>query len=152
MEDSEANKIKTINKNLIHKPKKINLQPIVKKSNDELVKIPDYLQEMINKREEKSRVMSSKSRNESNKEIFDSNKKSKKWEKAVNNKNGNLIQNINDIQKQAKILEEEANMREKILQGNGGFENNVELGQKVSNLLIDSIQAKINILKKMNEI
>ena len=152
LEDSEANKIKTINKNLIHKPKKINLQPIVKKSNDELVKIPDYLQEMINKREEKSRVMSSKSRNESNKEIFDSNKKSKKWEKAVNNKNGNLIQNINDIQKQAKILEEEANMREKILQGNGGFENNVELGQKVSNLLIDSIQAKINILKKMNEI
>ena len=107
---------------------------------------------MINKREEKSRVISSKSREESNDEIFDSTKKSKKWEKAVNNKNGNLIQNINVIQQQAKILEEEANKREKILKGNGGFENNVELGQKVSNLLIDSIQAKINILKKMNEI
>ena len=152
IDESEANKIETINKNLIRKPKKINLQPIAKKSVDGPVKIPDYLQEMINKREEKSRVISSKSREESNDEIFDSTKKSKKWEKAVNNKNGNLIQNINVIQQQAKILEEEANKREKILKGNGGFENNVELGQKVSNLLIDSIQAKINILKKMNEI
>ena len=31
----------------------------------------------------------------------------------------------------------------------GGIENNPELGKKVSNLIIDSIEAKINMLKNM---
>ena len=153
LEEEEANKIETINQNLIHKPKKINLQPIITREKIKpLDKKPDYLQEIINKNKIKSRAMSSKSRNETNEEIFDSNQKSKKWEKIVNNKKGSLIENITDVQQQAKILEEKANMNEKIIQVNGGFGNNVELGQKVSDLLIDSIQAKINVLKKMNEI
>ena len=153
LDESEINKIETINQNLIHKPKKVNLQPInLRQKTEPLDKKPDYLQEMISKREEKNkRNKSSKSGEESNEELFDSIKQAKKWEKAVNDKNGTLIENIHDIQQKAKYLEEEANMKEKIIKVNGGFENNVELGQKVSNLLIDSIQAKINILKKMNE-
>ena len=155
LDESEINKVEAaINQNLIHKPKKVNLQPLYTfKKTEPLDKKPDYLQEMISKREEKNkRIKSSKSKEESDDEIFESNKKSKKWQKAVNNKNGTLIENINDVQLKANLLEKEANMKEKILQVKGGFENNVELGQKVSNLLIDSIQAKINILKKMNEI
>ena len=154
LDESEINKVEAINQNLIHKPKKVNLQPIYTfKKTEPLDKKPDYLQEMISKREEKNkRIKSSKSKGDSDEEIFESNKKSKKWEKAVNNKNGTLIENINDVQLKANLLEKEANMKEKILQVKGGFENNIELGQKVSNMLIDSIHAKINILKKMNEI
>ena len=42
-------------------------------------------------------------------------------------------------------------MREKILNLNGGIENNPELGQKVSSLLIDSIEAKLSILNKITQ-
>ena len=40
-------------------------------------------------------------------------------------------------------------MQEKILNLSGGIENNPELGQKVSSLLIDSIEAKLSILNNI---
>ena len=152
LEENEADKKEeAINQNLIRKPKKINLQPITRTSTQIPEKKPDYLQEIINKKEEKKRVMSSMER-DSNYEIDDINKKSKKWEKEINNKGGSLIENINNVQEKAKIIDQEADLKEKLLHVNGGIENNPELGRKVSNLLIDSIQAKINILKKMNQV
>ena len=152
LEENEADKKEeAINQNLIRKPKKINLQPITRTSTQIPEKKPDYLQEIINKKEEKKRVMSSIER-DSNYEIDDINKKSKKWEKEINNKGGSLIENINNVQEKAKIIDQEADLKEKLLHVNGGIENNPELGRKVSNLLIDSIQAKINILKKMNQV
>ncbi len=153
LEENEADKKEeAINQNLIRKPKKINLQPITRTSTQIPEKKPDYLQEIINKKEEKKRVMSSMERENSNYEIDDINKKSKKWEKEINNKSGSLIENINNVQEKAKIIDQEADLKEKLLHVNGGIENNPELGRKVSNLLIDSIQAKINILKKMNQV
>ena len=153
LEENEADKKEeAINQNLIRKPKKINLQPITRTSTQIPEKKPDYLQEIINKKEERKRVMSSKERENSNYEIDDINKKSKKWEKEINNKSGSLIENINNVQEKAKIIDQEADLKEKLLHVNGGIENNPELGRKVSNLLIDSIQAKINILKKMNQV
>ena len=153
LEENEADKKEeAINQNLIRKPKKINLQPITRTSTQIPEKKPDYLQEIINKKEEKKRVMSSKERENSNYEIDNINKKSKKWEKEINNKGGSLIENINNVQEKAKIIDQEADLKEKLLHVNGGIENNPELGRKVSNLLIDSIQAKINILKKMNQV
>ena len=153
LEENEADKKEeAINQNLIRKPKKINLQPITRTSTQIPEKKPDYLQEIINKKEERKRVMSSKERENSNYEIDDINKKSKKWEKEINNKGGSLIENINNVQEKAKIIDQEADLKEKLLHVNGGIENNPELGRKVSNLLIDSIQAKINILKKMNQV
>ena len=73
--------------------------------------------------------------------------KSAKWDKVINDKSGNMIENINLVKMRAANLEKETAMNEKILKLNGGLENNPELGQKVSNLLIDSIEAKLSILK-----
>ena len=42
--------------------------------------------------------------------------------------------------------------KEKKLKLNGGIENNPELGKEVSNLIIDSISAKLSILNKFSEI
>ena len=153
VEENDNDKIDIINKNLIHKPKKINLMPITRMSTEITNKKPDYLKEIITKREQKNkqRAMSSKVKNNNNDEMLDINKKSKKWEKAIN-KDGNLIDNINEIQEKAQIIEQQADMKEKLLQLSGGVENNPELGRKVSSLLIDSIEAKINILKKMNNV
>ena len=152
LEDVEAEKKEVISQNLIQKPKKINLQPITHTSTHIPEKKPDYLKEIINKREEKMRALSSKERDNSDYEEEHINKKAKKWEKEINNKNGNLIDNISNVQQKAKIIDQEADAKERLLKINGGIENNPELGKKVTNLLIDSIQAKINILKKMNQV
>ena len=76
----------------------------------------------------------------------------KQWEKVINNNNGTLIENINSIKQKANFLEKDAEMKERLLKLNGGVESNPELGKKVSNLLIDSIEAKLSILKKIGKV
>ena len=78
-------------------------------------------------------------------------KKSKEWEKELNN-SGNIINNINVVNEKVGIIEREVEQKEKLLELNGGIENNPKLGKEVGNLLLDSIEAKINLLKKMNKV
>ena len=112
-------------------------------------KKPDYLKEIISNRGKRNSNKSSNERENKSTDMFVSQKKAEKWEKEINKK-GNIIDNINDVQIKAKNIEKEADLKEKELQLRGGIENNPELGRKVSSLLIDSIEAKINILKKIN--
>jgi len=42
-------------------------------------------------------------------------------------------------------------MKEQIIKINGGMKNNPEIGQKLSNLIINSIEAKLSILNKFKE-
>ena len=151
IEDSSIDKLEEMNKNLIKKPKKVNLSPISRTKSLIPEKRPDYLREIINKKKEKNRSMSqSEIRNEGEEEL-NAKKNKKKWEEAINNDKGNLIQNIYSIKEKANNLEKKAEMNEKLLHLNGGIENNPELGKKVSSLLIDSIEAKLSILKKVND-
>ena len=74
-----------------------------------------------------------------------------KWIKALNNNEGNVFENINMIKEQAKVLDDEVKMKEQIIKLNGGMKNNPEIGQKLSNLIINSIEAKLSILNKFKE-
>ena len=139
-----------MSQNLVHKPKKVNLLPITRTSVNLPDKKIDYLKEIINKKQEKERAMSSKVRNDSNNQILSIKKKSKKWEREINNKNWNVIDNLNNVKEKVEVIDQEADQKEKLLQLSGGIENNPELGRQVGSLLLDSIEAKINILKKMN--
>ena len=139
-----------LSQNLVHKPKKVNLLPITRTSVNLPDKKIDYLKEIINKKQEKERAMSSKVRNDSNNQILSINKKSKKWEREINNKKWNVIDNLNNVKEKVEVIDQEADQKEKLLQLSGGIENNPELGRQVGSLLLDSIEAKINILKKMN--
>jgi hypothetical protein len=139
-----------LNQNLVHKPKKVNLLPITRTSVNLPDKKIDYLKEIINKKQEKERAMSSKVRNDSNNQILSINKKSKKWEREINNKKWNVIDNLNNVKEKVEVIDQEADQKEKLLKLSGGIENNPELGRQVGSLLLDSIEAKINILKKMN--
>ncbi len=147
--NDENVKTDVINQNLIHKPKKINLSPVVRVTTEVPEKKPDYLKEIISQRGKRNSNKSSNERENKSIDMFVSQKKAEKWEKEINKK-GNIIDNINDVQIKAKNIEKEADLKEKELQLRGGIENNPELGRKVSSLLIDSIEAKINILKKIN--
>ena len=137
--------------NYIKKPKKINLLPITRTTTEIPVKKPDYLREIINKKN-RIRSNSSKGRENYEDEFMGINKKAEKWEKVMNNKEVNLLENINNVQSKVDSLEQQAEEKEKLLKLKGGIENNPELGKQVSSLLIDSIEAKLNMIKKMNEV
>ena len=132
-----------INNNLIKKPKKICLVTIPRTSSVVKEKKVDYLREIIAEKEKK-RVKSSEKGDEDNIKI-----KEEKWEKAINNNKGTFMQNINDVKDKVNSLEKEAEMQEKLLKLNGGVGNNPKIGKKVSNLLIDSIEAKLKILNQL---
>ena len=151
LEEDPNDKVDDIlSQNLVHKPKKVNLLPITRTSVNLPDKKIDYLKEIINKKQEKERAMSSKVRNDSNSQILSIKKKQKKWEREINNKNWNVIDNLNNVKEKVVVIDQEADQKEKLLQLSGGIENNPELGRQVGSLLLDSIEAKINILKKMN--
>ena len=141
----KLNKSDTINDTLIRRPKKIKVSSSFEtKEHKPVEKKIDYLREMAIKREEKEK----KKNNISNNISLQKNNR-QKWDKIINHFNGNIIENVNNIKQQADFLEKEAFMKEKILNLNGGIENNPELGKKVSSLLIDSIEAKLSILTKI---
>lgn len=71
--------------------------------------------------------------------------------KMINNDKYSLIENVEQIKIQANMLEQQVKMKEKYLQLNGGAEKNPELGEKVSNMLIDAIKAKLTILDSINK-
>jgi hypothetical protein len=128
LEEDPNDKVDDIlSQNLVHKPKKVNLLPITRTSVNLPDKKIDYLKEIINKKQEKERAMSSKNREDSNSQILSIKKKSKKWEKEINNKNWNIIDNLNNIKEKVEVIDQEADQKEKLLKLSGGIENNPEL-------------------------
>ncbi len=61
------------------------------------------------------------------------------------------MENVEQIKIKANMLEEQAKMKEKFLQLNGGAEKNPELGENVSNMLIDALKAKLTILESISK-
>ena len=103
----------------------------------------DYLSELRNEKEKRNALSREKSENEELKAI--------KWEKALNSNKGNIIENINIVKEKAKVLDDDIKNKEKVLKLNGGVKNHPEIGDKISNLIIDSIEAKLSILNKFND-
>ena len=143
----EANKESNNNKNLnkVKKEIKLNNSLSPKRSKQKLFPLHpksktriDYLTEMITKKEKKKSLSNEKDLNE------DFNKE--KWNKEINDKNGNVIENIDYIKQQAKLIDNKVKQKEQYLKLTGGVENNPEVGNEMSELIIDSIGAKLTIL------
>jgi len=69
----------------------------------------------------------------------------------INNDKFSLLENVEQIKIKANMLEQQAKMKEKFLQYNGGAEKNPEIGEDVSNMLIDAIKAKLTILESISK-
>ena len=123
------------NNSLSHKRSKKRLFPLHPKPN---IKI-DYLTEMIAQKEKKKAISTEK-------DLKEENFNKEKWNKEVNNKNGSVTENINYIKEQTKIIDDKVKQKEQYLKLAGGVENNPEIGQEMSELIIDSIGAKLSIL------
>ena len=143
----DLNNSMTLQNHLVKKPKKINFSASY--SNKERT-IPDkkidYLKEIAEQRkqntEEKSRDRESEPRNE-NRQV--------QWNKKINSKSGDIIENIYNVKKEADILEKKAEREQELLKYSGGIESNPELGKKMTGYLINSIEAKLSILNKIYE-
>jgi hypothetical protein len=137
----------TLQNHLVKKPKKINFSSSY--SNKERT-IPDkkidYLKEIAEQRrqstQEKSGDRESEPRNEN---------RHAQWNKKINSKNGDIIENIYNVKKEADILEKKAEREQELLKYSGGIESNPELGKKMTGYLISSIEAKLSILNKIYE-
>ena len=143
----EANKESNNNKNLnkVKKEIKLNNSLSPKRSKQKLFPLHpksktriDYLTEMITKKEKKKSLSNEKDLNE------DFNKE--KQIKEINYKNGNVIENIDYIKQQAKLIDNKVKQKGQYLKLTGGVENNPEVGNEMSELIIDSIGAKLTIL------
>ena len=112
----------------------------------------DYLPEVkkdIQKKEENDKIYNSEN-NEVNEEENYVKVSSKKWDNLINrNKDSSLIDNINKARNRIQDLEFQALQNEKLLKSQDDINKSAILNKKVSNLIIDSIQAKITLLKQM---
>lgn len=68
----------------------------------------------------------------------------------INNNKYSLLENVEQIKMKANLLEQQAKMKERLLHLNGGTQKNPEIGEDVSNMLIDAIKAKLTILENIS--
>ena len=149
--NSSENEI-SIEKTLIRKPKQYKLSMSMEKTPKKQlpnIKI-DYLKEII---ENKKTKENNSKNNSSNNLLTEGNyakNSAKKWDKLIN-KNGNksLVDNINNAKNKIEQLELQTAQSNKLLSLQNTDSNNIELNQKVSNLIIDSIEAKLSLLNQM---
>ena len=65
-------------------------------------------------------------------------------------RNENIIDTITMVKAQTENIENKVQQKKQILKLNGGYLNNPKLGDEVGDLLIESIQNKLNIMSKLN--
>ena len=141
----------SIEKSLIKKPKDYRLSASVEKTPNKLPSIKiDYLKEMIKEKENKENAKL----NSSNNLLTEGNYakiSAKKWEKLINKKNGNnsIVDNINSAKNKIELLQLKAIQSEKLLNAQDPNSKDPELNKKVTNLIIDSIEAKLSLLNQM---
>ena len=137
--DNELNNLVEFDiKSMLQKKKKKILKPI-KILHPKPDKPIDYLTQMIlNKEKNKS--------NGENKE----NKEQKNKLNIENEENGNIIDTIKMVKAHSENIDNKVQQKKQMLKLNGGYLNNPKLGDEVGDLLIESIQAKLNIMNKLN--
>jgi len=132
-------------KSILQKKKKKILKPlrILHPKPDKPI---DYLTQMIL---EKEKNKLNKEKSEENLDIkinLDNNKKFSRNEQ----RNENIIDEISMVKAQTENIENKVQQKKQILKLNGGYLNNPKLGDEVGDLLIESIQNKLNIMSKLN--
>ena len=76
-------------------------------------------------------------------------KKMKEWKEMLDNGGKNTYNNVERIKMQAAVLNDKANNINQRLKQESNYTKKDELSQEVSNLYINSIQAKLQILNKL---
>ena len=76
----------------------------------------------------------------------------KKIKVNINNsetQTGNIIEELNIIKGQTDVLDNEVKQKKEFIKLNGGYEQNPLLGDELGDMLIESIQAKLNVISQL---
>ena len=143
----------SIERTLVKRPKNYKMALSMERSSKNFPnnKI-DYLQEIIKEKENKENMQKANSLKVLLNEENFAKSSEKKWNKKINNnkdKNISIVDNINDVKNKINLLELKAKQNGQLLQVQEPTCNDVELNKKVSNLIIDSIEAKLSLLNQM---
>ena len=142
----ELDKNEIINKNLIRKPIKINFVNSYFLNNNLQNQKSDNNINYFKKKYNNIYIDEKKSFS------IDIKNNRKKWDDLLlKRKNNSLLNNIDFIRRKADMIDKEADKNEKLLHFYGGIATNPKLGKKISNLYIESIQAKLSILSQINK-
>ena len=155
----ELNKSEIINQKLVHKPTKIKFKNSSVSTEDINIPKKDKSLEPEKKFLSESKIYKDnedKINKDNNLLSIDTSKKKsinklEKWNNLINEKRNSLISNIETVKNKAENIDKEFDRNEKILKLSGGIASNPQLGKKISNLILDSIQAKLSILNKINK-
>ena len=133
-------------KSLLQKKKKKILKPI-RILHPKPEKPIDYLTQMIIEKE--------KNKNKSMQEYTEDSVDIKpSIEKKIISRNEkreeNIIDTLKMVKAQTESIDNKVQQKKQILKLNGGYLNNPKLGDEVGDLLIESIQTKLNIMNKLN--
>ena len=63
----------------------------------------------------------------------------------------NIYQKIQLVQDQAQNVDNKVKMKQQEMKMKGGYIRNIKIGDEIGDMLIQSIEAKINIMNKLNE-
>ena len=133
-------------KSILQKKKKKILKPI-RILHPKPDKPIDYLTQMIIEKEKNK----NKSMQEKTEDSIDIKPNiDKKIVSRNEKKQENLIDTIKMVKAQTESIDNKVQQKKQILKLNGGYLNNPKLGDEVGDLLIESIQTKLNIMNKLN--
>ena len=135
-------------KSILSKKKKKLLKPI-RVLHPKPEKPIDYLTQMIVEKEKnKNKNKAFQEKTEDSYEIKTNleNKKSRNDKKEDNN----IIDTLSMVKAQTENIDNKVQQKKQILKLNGGYLNNPQLGDEVGDLLIESIQTKLNIMSKLS--
>ena len=133
-------------KSLLQKKKKKILKPI-KILHPKPDKPIDYLTQMIIEKEKnKNKSIQETTEDDIDIKINSNNKIVSRNE----GKNGNIIDELKMVKAQTENIDNKVQQKKQMLKLNGGYLNNPKLGDEVGDLLIESIQTKLNIMNKLS--
>ena len=86
-----------------------------------------------------------------NKKLEENNnlEKNNKENKVVNENDNNKTLNVDIIKGKIEVMEDKYKRGQELLKVKGGYMQNKELGDKMNNILIDSIKNKLDIIENM---
>ena len=73
------------------------------------------------------------------------------WDKYIENDNENKPISIQNIKNHIEALDEKVERKQLLLKLKGGYSNNQNVGNDVSNLLINSINGKLSVIKAISD-
>jgi len=71
------------------------------------------------------------------------------WSVDLNNEKLAPVEKRERVERKAKMIEEEAKMKEKLFHLKGGVEKNIEMGDYVADMFLDAVKAKLALLDQM---